>query len=364
MSRKIHCVLLVIFALSAFALNASDEDCRKLCKEAEEILLDGNANKAGELALEASKSAEDTVLKANALHLAVKAFRTGKMLYKEFNALDELCANYAPYTNVNDNVNRMLEIGDMYFAGEREPMFWSLRFIPWLTDKDRTYELYSRTLERAPFAVGAPRARMRMAVNLLEEGKSSDALNLLRESVRHAESKHEADLELKYSYLVLAEHLFGLAAKGDGDGKYYNEALEVCDSFQKKFPSAPENETIAVWKLKAKDVRAKQLLDMADFYNKSGKTTPAVRYLNEILNKYSDTEYAAQAEKRLVDMDKSFVPLAVLPEPDDRFLKYDAYSAPQEEKKILVTPSDSDNRYLLNVFDIKSRPENKQENVK
>ena len=33
--------------------------------------------------------------------------------------------------------------------------------------------------------------------------------------------KHQADKELKYTYLILAEQLFGLAAKGDGDGKYY-----------------------------------------------------------------------------------------------------------------------------------------------
>ena len=91
---------------------------------------------------------------------------------------------------------------------------------------------------------------------------------------------------------------------------------------------------------------------MADFYRKSGKNTPAVRYLNQILTEYADTEYAADAEKRLVDMDKKFVPVAVLPEPAERYQKYDAYAAPAEEKKILTHPADSDNRFLLNVYDI------------
>ena len=276
------------------------------------------------------------------------------MLYKEFNALDQLVLNFGPYTNMEESVDRMIEIGDLYFAGEREPMFWAFRFVPWLTDKDRTAELYQRALERAPFAKGASRARMRLAVHLLDEGNSEEALKLLRESVRQSESKHGADLELKYSYLILAEHLFGLAAKGDGDGKFYNEALEVCDSFKKKFPDAAENETVELWKLKGKDVRAKQLLDMADFYCTSGKTTPAVRYLNEILTKYPDTGYAVEAEKKLVEIDKTFAPVAVLPETEERYLKYDAFNAPQEEKKILTVPGDSDNRYLLNVYDIKS----------
>lgn len=364
MSRKISFVLCALLCFFTFVLNATDEDCRKLCAEAETVLIDGNANKAGELALEASKAASDPVLKANALHLAVKAFRTGKMLYKEFQALDELALNYAPYTNMEQTANRMMEIGDLYFSGEREPLFWAFRWVPWLTDKDRTQELYKRALERAPFAQGAPRARMRMAVHLLDEGKNAEALTLLRESVRQSESKHKVDLELKYSYLVLAEQLFGLAAKGDGDGKYYNEAIEVCDSFQKKFPTAAENETIALWKLKARDVRAKQLLDMADFYNKSGKKTPATRYLNEILTKYPDTESASKAEKRLAKMDKTFTPVAVLPESGDRYLKYDAYETPKEEKKILTSPSDSDNRYLLNVYDIKSRPSNNSDKEK
>ncbi len=364
MSRKFYMVLCCVLCFCAAGLYGSDEDCRKLCAEAEKILLDGNANKAGETALEGAKTASDPVLKANAMHQAVKAFRAGKMLYKEFNALDELTLNYAPYTNVPQNVNRMLEIADLYYSGEREPLFWAFRFVPWLTDKDRTLELYKRVLERAPFAPGAPRARMRMAVNLLDDGKSDEATALLRETIRHAESKHEAELELKYSYLVLAEHLFGLAKRGDGDGKYYQEALEICDAFRKKFPAAAENETVNLWILKAKDVRAKQLLDMADFYSRSGKNTPAVRYLNEILTKYPDTEYAAAAEKKLVEMDKNFTPVAVLPETQERYLKYDAFQAPAEEKKVLVTPNDSDNRYLLNVYDIKARPEQEKKGEK
>lgn len=364
MNRKISFVFCALFCFCVCVLQAADEDCRKLCAEAETVLVDGNANQAGELALEAAETAEDPVLKANALHLAVKAFRTGKMLYKEFQALDELALNYAPYTNMEQTANRMMEIGDLYFAGEREPMFWALRWIPWLTDKDRTQELYKRALERAPFAKGAARARMRMAVHLLDEGKSAEALELLRESVRQSEAKHNVDLELKYSYLVLAEHLFGLAARGDGDGKFYQEALEVCDSFQKKFPTAPENETVALWKLKAKDVRAKQLLDMADFYSKSDKITPATRYLNEILTKYPDTKYAAEAEKRLVKIDKTFVPVAILPESEERYLKYDAYPTSKEEKKILSTPLNSDNRFLLNVYDIKSTPSKDEDKEK
>lgn len=360
MSRKINRILFVFICIFAFSLKADDAECRKMCKESEEILRDGNANKAGELALEASEAASDPVLKANALHLAVKAFRTGKMLYKEFNALDKLSLNYAPYTDVNRNVERMMEIADLYYSGEREPLFWSFRFVPWLTDKDRTHELYQRTLERAPFIKGAPRARTRMAVALLDDDKNKEAMELLRESVRQAENKHEADTELKYTYLILTEQLFGLAAKGDGDGKYYTEAMQLCDSFKKKFPNAAENDILKVWMLKAKDIRAKQLLDMADFYRGSGKDTPAIRYLNQILTDYSDTVYAAEAEKRLVSMDKKFVPVAVLAEPEERYQKYDAYAAPVEEKKILTHPSDSDNRFLLNVYDINHRSAQQQ----
>ena len=63
-------------------------------------------------------------------------------------------------------------------------------------------------------------------------------------------------------------------------------------------------------------------------------------------------------------MDKTFVPVAVLPEPGERHLKYDAYATPPEEKKILATPADSDNRFLLNVYDIKSRPANDEDKEK
>ena len=69
MSRIFRNILCSVLCFFSFALFADDEECRKLCRESEEILLKGNANEAGELALKASKSASDPVLKANALHL-------------------------------------------------------------------------------------------------------------------------------------------------------------------------------------------------------------------------------------------------------------------------------------------------------
>jgi outer membrane protein assembly factor BamD (BamD/ComL family) len=305
-------------------------------------------DEAGELALQAEEVALDSVMKANSLQLAIDSYRAGGMLYKEFNAVEKMIIRYRNYTDSVRQIDRLFEIGNLYFAGEREPSFWALRWIPWLHGEDKTEELYTRALAQGPFAENSHLARMRLAVFLIENKKNDEALKHLREIVKIENN----DPNFRYAYLLLAEQLMFLAHKGDGDNFFAQEAIEICDKFKLKYPNASENDMVDKWLLKIKDLQAKRLYDMSIFYKKSGKQEAAIRYANELISKYPDSIHAEKAEKLLVKMDNKYIPKSVSPEVESRLQSYESFRMADEEKKLLIHPSESGNKLLLPVYEL------------
>lgn len=348
---KIICIIICCFGVFSHVFGEDDSNndrYRNFFDRALKAKADGSFDEAGDLAIKAEEATSDSVLKANALQEAINCYKAGGMLYKEFNCIEKMIVNYRNYTNVVNQIDRMFAIGDAYFSGEREPSFWSLRWIPWLHDRDKTEEMYVRALAQGPFAKGAHLARMRLATALIESGKSLDALKHLREIVR-LESNN---LEYRYAYLILGEQLYFLAQKGDGDGLYNQEALEVFEKFKNKYPDASENDMVDKWILKLKDFQAKKLLDMSKFYYKGGKNEAAIRYANEVISKYSDSIYAEDAERLLVKMDKKYIPNSIMPEVKSRLQSYESYKLVDEEQPLLINPSESNKGYLLPVYDL------------
>ncbi len=337
-----------LWAEDTTEVGASSEDFKHYYNTALEKFEAGDYDEAGEFALKAEEAASDSVMKANSLQLAIDSYRAGGMLYKEFNAIEKMINCYRNYTDSVQQINRLFEIGNVYFAGEREPSFWSLRWIPWLHGEDKTEELYARALAQGPFAEGSHLARMRLAVFLIENKKNDEALKHLREIVKLEDS----DPNFRYAYLLLAEQLMFLAHKGDGDNFYAQEAIEVCEKFKQKYPNATENDMVDKWLLKIKDLQAKRLLEMSKFYKKSGKIEAAIRYSNEVVSKYPDSIHAEKAEKLLVEMDKKYIPRSVTPEIQSRLQSYETFRMVDEEKKLLVHPLESKKGFMLPVYEL------------
>lgn len=344
-----------VYADEAAEIQQSNDKFKNYYSSALEKFESKDYDEAGELALKAEEAATDSVMKANSLQLAIDSYRAGGMLYKEFNAVEKMVIRYRNYTDSVQQINRLFAIGDAYFAGEREPSFWALRWIPWLHGEDKTEELYNRALAQGPFADGSHLARMRLAVAMIENKKGEEALKYLREIVKLEEN----DPNFRYAYLLLAEQLMFLAHKGDGDNFYAQEAIEVCEKFKEKYPTASEVDMVNKWLLKIKDLQAKRLLDMSKFYNKSGKTEAAIRYSNEVVSKYPDSIYAEKAEELLVKMDKKYIPRSATPAIESRLQSYENFRMADEEKKLLVHPAESKQGFLLPVYELHVESNNK-----
>ncbi len=329
-------------------LAADDAGANAKVAAALELAREGDHRGAAQLYCDADLLADDPQLKANALKGAISEYEKAGLPQREFEAIEQLLTRYPAQADYVAMTDRQLAIANAYYHGKREPAFWQLRWIPWLTGPDKTVEFYETALKRAPFAQGAPAARLRLAFRMDEENKPEKAMEQLRILIRDYPDAPER----KPAYLALGELLFNLSQRGDGDGRYAQEAIAVFREFKRLYPKADENEFVDKTLLKLKDIQAERLLGIAKFYNRTGKSGAAVRYLNTVLKEYPDSLSAEESEALLVQLDQTYTPDGFLPEVQSREPIYSVQRIPEQNAPLLIAPENSNGKYLLPVYDL------------
>ncbi len=340
-------VFFMAFLLTV-TLCADDAEANIKYQKALEANTNRNYYDAAKLFLDAEFLADTVSLKAKAVLAAADAYRQARCLYKEYECVEKLLAGYPGYIDFPSMIDREYSIGDQFFAGHRDPAYWALRWVPWLKGPDRTYEIYSSAIKRAPFAESSPMARLRLSALLLDQGKPREALAHLREIT----SKHPTSPACKYAYLELGTALFELSQRGDGDGKYNAECVQVLHEFLKKYPNEPECDWVRKTILKSKDISAERILNIAKYYKRIGRQDPAERYLSTVLRQYPDTEAAGTSEALLSDLDKTFAPEAFRPEVESRIQLFPNIGIPEERSDLMVVPENSGGKWLLPIRDL------------
>jgi hypothetical protein len=113
-----------------------------------------------------------------------------------------------------------------------------------------------------------------------------------------------------------------------------------------------------------KDNQAKRLMDMAKFYERSGKKDAAARYLAQILKEYPNSLSSDDAEKKLSNLDKTYLVTSFNDTTKERRTSdYRVYQIPKEAKDVLIYPS-NDNNYLLPIYDLKINKTDNRSSIK
>ncbi|WP_176012168.1 outer membrane protein assembly factor BamD [Victivallis sp. Marseille-Q1083] len=347
MNRLTRGALLGLLLLNG-ALYADDKDANEKYAEGLQSLEAKDYTGAADDFLAAELLADSVPLKANAVSKAIEAYRQAGMYYKEFENIEKMLDSYAAQCDYAALVDREYQIGDAFYEGHRDPAFYSLRFIPWLSDSDKTEEVYTKALERAPYTPQGPETQLRLAVRLIEGRKLNEAAEMLRQILK----RYPEAPERKYAYLRLGTVLYELALSGDGDGRYSAEAQEVLREFQKRYPEATENPGVAKLILKIRDAEAQRLKEIAEFYHRMGRDAVAERYLNQILKELPDSAAADSSEELLTEIDRSYVPETVVKDQAERLDEFAAYPIPAEPHELLLVPENSDGRFLLPIYDL------------
>ena len=345
----------VLFLLSAtlcLALFSDDKAAESAYQQGYELYQEGDYYDAAGHFVDAGLLADSPVIKANSLKARIAAYRMSKLLYREFCAIEELLERFPEYADFSTLSEREYEIAEAYFKGEREPAYWALRWVPWLCDKDRSKEIFEKAISRAPYAKQAAKARLRLAYIADQDGKAKNSLEHLRKLL----AAYPDSAEAKYALLALGEGLTALSRRGDGDGRYAREAFEVLNEFKKRYPQASEIAWVERTLLQLRDFQANRLYQIAEHYEKNDRKATASRYLGQIIQEYPDAVSAEKAEKKLAELDKSYVPDGFGKPQVSRVPKFKMFAMPQDAERILITPAESNNKYLFPIEDLYPNP--------
>ena len=347
--KKSLLVLLAAFSGIVLPLRADDDSASRIYSEGRELYLQGEYYDAAKKFESVRFESRNLTIRANSLLAQMAAWRMCKLYYREFQIIEELLERYPEYVNCNELIAREFEIGSLFRGGYREPAFWVFRWIPYLVDVDRTAEVYNAALKRAPYSKFASAAHMDLAIHYEFDGKTAESIAQLRLILE----RHENSPEAKYALLGLANGLFALSGRGDGDSRYINESVELFKRFCRKYPEAPEIEFARNRLAQAKDVQAAKLFEIAEFYRKSGRSEVAERYLAQLMSDYPDSRTAPEAEETLLNISDNYLP-ALPPEKNEaRLPDIRSYKIPADADILLVSPEEKNSPYLLEVPDLK-----------
>ena len=352
--KKFVPILLLCFC--SVLLAASDAEAVKTYDEGYKAYQAQEYYKAAKLFEDARLLADNPTIKANSLRALVGAWKMCKMPYREFKAIEALLSGYPEFANFQELVKREYELGAAYYRGEREPAYWQLRKISWLQGENKCIEIYNAALKRAPFMPEAPGARLCLAHLYDEDGKTKASLEQYRIIIRDFPETEAC----RYALAALANGLLILAEQGDGDGKYMAEAVDVLSLFRKKYPKANELPWVERKLIECKNIQAKKHYETACFYARRNQKETACRYLAVVLRDYPESPVAADAEKMLVTLDKSFAPGDFQSDKNGHLPKLETYTIPSEAERILITPRE-DNHYLVPVPDLSNKTNLSQE---
>lgn len=358
MGKLFNIAAFSLLLVSVFSLAADDAEAVKAYQKGLEQIKAKEYYDAFKSFKESELLANSNTIRANSLRAQIGAAKLAELPWQEFELIEALLTRFPEYAVVPEAVAREYELGDLFFKGKREPGFYALRKIPWLQGPDKTVEIYQRALKRAPYADEAPRARLRLAFVFDQQGEVLKSL----EQLRIVESRFPASKSYKLALLALGYGCYEMALRGDGDGRYASECARMSEKFLKLYPNDASAPMVKRNLQRIRDVQAKRLFDMAEFYQRRGRSEAAGRYLAQVVRDYPESTIAPASEKKLAALDKTFVPGDFPAEGASRYETYPTRPLPQEAENILLAPGDREAHNLLPLPDLSTYfPEERKE---
>jgi len=308
---------------------------------------EGDYRKAAKRYLDAELLTSDKAVKTNALTYAARAYRQAELFGREFDCIERLIKEHMSRIDFNKAVNREYEIADAFYKGHRDAMF---EWLPFIKDSDRFLECSEAALNNAPCAENAGAVRLRLAGMYLDAQKPEQAIEKYKEVLQ----LHPGTDSAYYAEIGLADVYCQLAERGDGDGHWATLALEQLDHFEENNPDAPEIQWVKEQRLAIDKIQAKRLHELAKYHHRNGRDDLAERYLNQVVQRYGETEHAIPSEKLLAKIDETYeAPPDAMPRKDPAQYDFARNPIPIEDSDLLIAPESSDGKWLLPIRDLK-----------
>lgn len=249
--------------------------------------------------LSGAKDAYQRLLKAFPLsqQAAGARFKLAGLLEKDgkyeeaFQAYDELVVKHPESKEFSLALDAMYGIGKRYMNGERRKLFGVKTF----SSNQRAEEMFDTILKRAPYSRSAGQVMLFRGMMMERQGKDAEALAAYQQIVERFPTDSVAD-DAQYQMGYIRLHNMK-------EGSYNNvDRIRAQESFEDFLNRAPKNEKTAQARQNLQLIESnnrKAALDIAKFYDKTGKTKAAVISYEDVIRDHPGSQEADYAKKRI-----------------------------------------------------------------
>jgi outer membrane assembly lipoprotein YfiO len=204
----------------------------------------------------------------------------------------QLVIDKYPYTErVEEIIEREYRIGNMFYAGHKTKILG----VALLPAKDKAIEIFSKVVENAPYGKYGDIAQFKLGQCYMEMKDYINAALAFKEII---------ETYPKSPLIDDAKYQIAMCAANSVRGPEYNEedtekAIKEFKDFVKRYPDSYMEKEARDFISKLEDQKAQNNFNIAHFYERQGNRDSAVIYYQEIVDRYSGSEWATMAAERL-----------------------------------------------------------------
>lgn len=257
----------------------------------------GHLRQARKLYQSVSKKYPNSVFAPEAIYRTGLIYQKDRQYYKAFQAYQQMVGRYPSSEKFTQVIGEQYRIASDLFAGKRSRI-WG--WLPGFKNRERALEYFETIVATAPYSDYAPLSLMNASRGYKQIGETEAAIDALDRMINtYPRSTLTPD-----AYLKIAQTHTSLV-----DGPLYDQAstkqaITYYEDYMILFPGDAGMAQAEKGLGDMKTVLAKSKLTIADYYYKYRKNYKAAKvFYNEAITVYPDSEVAAMARTKLVDVD-------------------------------------------------------------
>ena len=278
-------------------LQSQEAAAAAMLREGRDAQSAGDGSKASRIYESIEKQYRFTNSASEASYANATIVRANGKLNDAFDAFQSFIDRHRQSPRFSDAVQQQYEIAEEAKGGKKER---SLILLPMKMGTEDVIKLYQQIIKNAPYGKFAPLAQFSIAEIHQEKGDKDKATKAFQAVVDNYPSSKEAS-EAQFRIGAISN----IAANKTQDSSNLVQTRDALQTYVATNPSGDRASEAQAILSQVSATEAARSLEVAKFYEKSGKPKAAAIYYNEAL-KYGTPEASAEARERIAALAKDF----------------------------------------------------------